>query len=47
MNDSDTGLITRLRSKEKPRHGIHRASATPKTATRAPRSQKKVADGVV
>ena len=40
-DDGDTGLITRLRSKKKPRHGLHRASAMLRTATRAPGTEKK------
>ena len=45
-NDGGLVLITWLRSKEKPRHGLHRASMTPKMATRAPGSKPKVADDV-
>ena len=36
-------LIERLRSKEKPRRGLSRASAKPRMATRAPRTEKKAA----
>jgi len=47
-NDDDgvSAFITRLRSKEKPRHGLHRASTTPKRATRAPGTETKVAGDV-
>ena len=47
-NDDDdvSAFITRLRSKEKPRHGLHRTSTTPKTATRAPGTETKVAGDV-
>ena len=47
-NDDDgvSAFITRLRSKEKPRHGLHRASTTPKRATRAPGTETKVANDV-
>ena len=45
-NDDGEVLIERLRSKEKPCHGLHRASTTPKMATRAPRSKPKVAGDV-
>ena len=45
-NDGGSVLITWLRSKEKPCHGLHRSSTTPKTATTAPGSKQKVADGV-
>ena len=37
-NDGDAGLITWLKSKKKPRHGLHRASAKPKTATATTRT---------
>ena len=47
-NDDDdvSAFITRLRSKEKPRHGLHRTSMTPKMATRAPRTETKLAGNV-
>ena len=47
-NDDDgvSAFITQLRSKEKPRHGLHRASTTPKMATRAPRTETMVAGNV-
>ena len=45
-NGGGSVLITRLRSKEKPRHGLHHASTIPKMATTVPRSQQKVASGV-
>ena len=45
-NDDDVGFITRLRSKKKPRHGLHRASMTPKMATCVPRSKPKVTGDV-
>ena len=45
-DDGDASLITRLRSKEKPCHCLHHASAKPKMATNAPRTEKKVAGGV-
>ena len=38
-NDGDAGLIIRLRSKKKPRHGLHRASAKPKRATAMTRTR--------
>ena len=44
-DDSVSAFITRLRSKKKPRHGLHRASATPKMATTATGSQRKLAGG--
>jgi len=45
-NDDDGASvqITRLRSSRKLRCGLHRASATPKTATTAPGSKPKIAD---
>ena len=46
-SDGDACLITRLRSKKKPRHGLHHASVKPKTTTNAPRTEKKVAGGEV
>ena len=42
-NDGDAGLITWLKSKKKPRHGLHHASAKAKTATSMPGTEKKVA----
>ena len=42
-NDGDAGLITWLRSKKKPPHGLHHASAKLRTATRAPGTEKKAA----
>ena len=47
-NDDDgvSAFITRLRSKEKPRHGLHRTSTMPKTATRVLGTEKKVVGGV-
>ena len=47
-NDDDdvSAYIMRLRRKEKPRHGLHRASTTPKRATRAPGTKTKVAGDV-
>ena len=45
-NGGGSVLITRLRSKEKPHHGLHRASTTPKMATRAPRTETKLAGDV-
>jgi len=44
-NDDDGASvqITRLRSSRKLRCGLHRASATPKTATTAPGSKPKIA----
>ena len=46
-NDGGEGLIARLRSARKPCRSLPRASAKPKTATSAPRTQKKIADGEV
>ena len=46
-NDGDAGLIMRLRSKKKPCHSLHGASAKAKTAMSAPRTEKKVADDEV
>ena len=45
-NGGGSVLITRLRSKEKPRHGLHRASTMPKIATRAPGTETKIAGDV-
>ena len=45
-NGGDVGLIARLRSKEKPRGSLPRASAKLKTATHAPGTEKKVTDDV-
>ena len=45
-NDDDTGLITQLRSKEKPRRGLSRSSTKPRAATGATGSQEKVAGNV-
>ena len=42
-NGGGSDPITRLRSKEKPRHGLHHANTTLKMATTAPRSKQKVA----
>ena len=46
-NDDDgvSAFITRLRSKKKPCHGLHHASATPKMATTTTGSQRKLAGG--
>ena len=46
-DDGNACLITRLRSKKKPRHGLHRASAKLRTATRAPGTEKKAASDEV
>jgi len=46
-NGDGEGLIARLRSTRKPRRSLLHASAKPKTATSAPRNQKKVAGGEV
>ena len=45
-NDDDTGLITQLRSKEKPRRGLSHASAKSRAATGVIGSQEKVAGNV-
>ena len=45
-NDDDTGLITQLRSKEKPCRGLSRASAKPRVATGVTGRQEKVAGNV-
>ena len=42
-NGGDAGLITRLRSKKKPRHGLHRASAKLRMPTPALGTEKKAA----
>ena len=46
-NDDDgvSAFITWLRSKKKPRDGLHHASATPKMATTVTRRQRKLAGG--
>ena len=46
-NDGGEGLIARLRSARKPRRSLPRASAKLKTATHAPGTEKKTADGEV
>ena len=45
-NGGGSVLITWLRSKEKPCHGLHRASTMPKLATRAPGTETKAAGDV-
>ena len=45
-NDDDAGLISRLRSKEKPRRSLSRASAKSRVATGATRTEQKVASNV-
>ena len=45
-NDDNAGLITRLRSKEKPRRSLSHASAKPRAATGATGSQEKVSGNV-
>ena len=45
-NGGGSVLITRLGSKEKPRHGLHHASTTPKMATYTPGTETKVAGDV-
>ena len=44
-DDGVSAFITWLRSKKKPHHGLHRASVTPKMATTATGSQRKLAGG--
>ena len=44
-NGDVIGLIMWLRSKKKPRHGLHRASTMPNMATTATGSQRKLAGG--
>ena len=44
-NDGVSAFITRLRSKKKPCHGLHRASAMPKMATTTTGSQRMLTDG--
>ena len=46
-NDGDEGLITRLRSKRKPRRSLPRASVKTKTATSVPGTQKMIVGGEV
>ena len=45
-NNDDAGLITWLRSKEKPRRSLSHASAKPRAATGATGTEQKVADNV-
>jgi len=40
VDDGISAFITRLRSKKKPRHGLHHASAKLRTATRVPGTEK-------
>ena len=46
-NGGDADVITRPGSKEKPRRSLPRASAKLRTATRAPRTEKKAASDEV